>query len=195
MDDLGFDARIWRLEQLLVDSQGKEAPKGDDAQHSVALRSRIAKLQNELDNCLADDKSLRDFVEKYEKHDKILNPVATQFAVEQELLDATTKKELVLAASEDLDAFANQLKQIKALEHVLESSDIAAVDTLVTELRPLESKHRLQSQELTQTSKNLSQLMENYNGIVNTVSEIFISWDQMLTTLETQVSISERGKA
>jgi hypothetical protein len=64
MDDLGFDARIWRLEQLLVDSQGKEAPKGDDAQHSVALRSRIAKLQNELDNCLADDKSLRDFVEK-----------------------------------------------------------------------------------------------------------------------------------
>lgn len=51
--------------------------------------------------------------------------MATQFAVEQELLDATTKKELVLAASEDLDAFANQLKQIKALEHVLESSDIA----------------------------------------------------------------------
>jgi hypothetical protein len=59
------------------------------------------------------------------KHEPILNPMATPFAVEQELLDSTTKKELVLAASEDLETFANQLKQIKALDHVLESSDIA----------------------------------------------------------------------
>lgn len=51
--------------------------------------------------------------------------MASPFAVEQELLDITTKKELVLAASEELTAFANQLKQIKALEHVLESSDIS----------------------------------------------------------------------
>jgi hypothetical protein len=53
--------------------------------------------------------------------------MATPFAVEQELLDSTTKKELVLAASEDLETFANQLKQIKALDHVLESSDIAGL--------------------------------------------------------------------
>ncbi|CAO3688147.1 unnamed protein product [Umbelopsis vinacea] len=125
--------------------------------------------------------------------------MATPFAVEQELLDSTTKKELVLAASEDLETFANQLKQIKALEHVLESSDIAdyrvAVEHLATELQPIESKHRLQSHELAQSAKILSQLMENYNGIVNTVSEIFISWDQMLSTLEKQIAVAERGRA
>jgi len=60
-----------------------------------------------------------------DKHENVLNPTASPFAVEQELLDVTTKKELVLAASDELEAFANQLKQIKALEHVLESSDIS----------------------------------------------------------------------
>jgi Dynactin subunit p22 len=128
-----------------------------------------------------------------DKHENILNPIASPFAVEQELLDITTKKELVLAASEELEVFANQLKQIKALEHVLESSNIlgwlkeitdltlcafllnqafpnrhpTAVDDLAIKLQPLEAKHKLQSQALSQTSKSLSQLMENYNGIVS----------------------------
>ncbi|KAH8548352.1 hypothetical protein BGW37DRAFT_180429 [Umbelopsis sp. PMI_123] len=195
MDNLGFDARVWRLEQLLVNLPSKDSGSNAITYENEVLSDRIAKLQNELESVLMDDKALRDFVEKYSKHEKILNPMATPFAVEQELLDSTTKKELVLAASEELEIFASQLKQIKALEHVLESSDIAAVDHLAVELQPLDAKHRLQTQALSQTSKNMTQLMENYNGIVNTVSEIFISWDQMLSTLETQITIAERAKA
>lgn len=42
-----------------------------------------------------------------------------------------------------------------------------AVEHLATELQPIESKHRLQSHELAQSAKILSQLMENYNGIVS----------------------------
>ncbi|KAG2172162.1 hypothetical protein INT44_005533 [Umbelopsis vinacea] len=194
MDDLGFDARIWRLEQLLVDLPSKDSLNNESMYENEGLSERISKLQNELESVLVDDKALRDFVDKYEKHENVLNPMASPFAVEQELLDITTKKELVLAAGEELVAFANQLKQIKALEHVLESSDISAVDELAIKLRPLEAKHKLQSQALSQTSKNLSQLMENYNGTVNTLSEIFINWDQMLSTLETHVTLAERGK-
>jgi hypothetical protein len=150
MDNLGFDARVWRLEQLLVNLPSKDSGSNAITYENEVLSDRIAKLQNELESVLMDDKALRDFVEKckyklweariYEywnsidrqnwtdldsKHEKILNPMATPFAVEQELLDSTTKKELVLAASEELETFASQLKQIKALEHVLESSDIA----------------------------------------------------------------------
>ncbi|CAO3666530.1 unnamed protein product [Umbelopsis ramanniana] len=167
MDDFGFDARVWRLEQLLVDLPAKESIKNESMYENEGLSDRIMKLQNDLESVLVDDKALRDFVDKYDKHENVLNPTASPFAVEQELLDITTKKELVLEASEELTAFANQLKQIKALEHVLESSDISAVDDLAIKLRPLEAKHKLQSQALSQTSKNLSQLMENYNGTVS----------------------------
>lgn len=59
------------------------------------------------------------------KYEKLLNPSSTSFAVEEELLDSTTKRELILAASSDLESFATQIKQIQSLEHVVESSDIS----------------------------------------------------------------------
>jgi hypothetical protein len=64
MDDLGFDARVWRLEQLLVDLPSKDSVKNESMYENEGLSERISKLQNELEGVLVDDKALRDFVEK-----------------------------------------------------------------------------------------------------------------------------------
>ncbi|KAJ2964091.1 hypothetical protein NQZ79_g935 [Umbelopsis isabellina] len=167
MDEHGFGDRIWRLERLLEDLPAKETVEGEESLESTALYNRLYNLQDALDNCLADDMALRTFIERYGKYEKLLNPSSTSFAVEEELLDSTTKRELILAASSDLESFATQIKQIQSLEHVVESSDISAVDELAVQLRPLVSKHRMQSQEAVQTSKQLTQLMGNYNSIVS----------------------------
>ncbi|KAG2181240.1 hypothetical protein INT43_008823 [Umbelopsis isabellina] len=125
MDEHGFGDRIWRLERLLEDLPSKETVEGDEPLETMALYNRLYNLQDALDNCLADDTALRTFIERYGKYEKLLNPSSTSFAVEEELLDSTTKKELILAASSDLEAFATQIKQIQSLEHVVESSDIS----------------------------------------------------------------------
>ncbi|CAM0137503.1 hypothetical protein VKS41_003132 [Umbelopsis sp. WA50703] len=125
MDEHGFDDRIWRLERLLEDLPSKETAEREGSLESTALYNRISNLQDALQNCIADDMALRTFMERYSKHEKLLNPSSTSFAVEQELLDSTTKKELILAASSELEAFSTQIKHIQSLEHVVESSDIS----------------------------------------------------------------------
>lgn len=42
-----------------------------------------------------------------------------------------------------------------------------ALDTLGAELRPLEAKHMEQTKQLEQITLQVSQAMENYNGIVS----------------------------
>jgi hypothetical protein len=64
MDDFGFDARVWRLEQLLVDLSAKNITKNESMYENEGLSDRIMKLQNDLEGVLVDDKALRDFVDK-----------------------------------------------------------------------------------------------------------------------------------
>lgn len=64
MDDFGFDARVWRLEQLLVDLPAGDSTKNESMYENEGLSDRIMKLQNDLESVLVDDKALREFVEK-----------------------------------------------------------------------------------------------------------------------------------
>ena len=43
--------------------------------------------------------------------------------MERELLTTDTKLELLLAASDDLEKFAAQVRQVKSLEHVVSGSE------------------------------------------------------------------------
>lgn len=56
-------------------------------------------------------------------HSKVLNPATSTFALEREVLAPEVKLELLLAAQEDLEKFAHEVKQIKDLEHVVSGSD------------------------------------------------------------------------
>lgn len=44
---------------------------------------------------------------------------------------------------------------------------MVALDTLGAELRPLEAKHMEQTKQLEQVTLQVSQAMENYNGLVS----------------------------
>lgn len=115
--------------------------------------------------------------------------------MEREILAPDVKLELLLTAQEDLEKFAQEVKQVKDLEYVVSGTEFDVIDTLGPKLSPLEVTHTEQVTELNNLTKQISQFMERYNGTVNTLSEIFISWDSILTNMETHITALERQKA
>ncbi|CAO3599648.1 unnamed protein product [Absidia cylindrospora] len=100
-------------------------------------------------------------------YSKLLNPVNSTYDMERQLLQPETKMELVLAAYDDLERLANEVKQIKALEHVVNGSDFEAVEKLGPQLTPLELAHGEQAYQLANVTARISQAMDSYNGIVS----------------------------
>ncbi|CDH56274.1 hypothetical protein RO3G_02478 [Lichtheimia corymbifera JMRC:FSU:9682] len=189
MDEHGFETRLRHLEHVLA-GRANSIPRNT----KTTLLKRIDGLKKELNNVYRSNKLMHDFVDKYEPHAKVLDPTDSSLALERELLTTDTKLELILAAYDDMERFASQVKQVKSLEHVVSGSEYDALDTLGAELRPLEAKHMEQTKQLEQITLQVSQAMENYNGIINTLSEIFIAWDDILNTMEAHVSAIERQR-
>lgn len=53
----------------------------------------------------------------------MLNPAESSLALEREILTPDTKLELVMAAYDDLEKYASEIKQVKSLEHVMSGTE------------------------------------------------------------------------
>ncbi|KAI8377955.1 uncharacterized protein BYT42DRAFT_362914 [Radiomyces spectabilis] len=191
MDEHGFVARLRHLEHILVGQQVSHLSR--DTQ--LTLLKRVHALKSELNNVYKNNKTLQAFMDKYDAHAKLLNPNESSLAMEHALLTPETKLELVLAAQDELETFAADIKQVKSLEHVVSGTEFEVVEKQGAELSCLEVAHAEQAKQLAITTQKLSSTMDTYNGVINTLSEIFISWDDILTTMETHVAALERQKA
>ncbi|KAI8981853.1 hypothetical protein BDF20DRAFT_863600 [Mycotypha africana] len=192
MDEYGFGARLRHLEYILF---GQQEQYSNTTLNEATVPERLEALQKELNNVYRQNKPIKDFIRKYEAHSEKLNPVTSTFMLERENLASDVKVELLLNAQEDIEKFAKEVKQIKDLEYVINGSDLAAVDTLEPKLAPLEMSHTDQVTELHRLTKQITDFMERYNGTVNTLSEIFISWDNILTGVETHLLNLERQRS
>ncbi|CEP14752.1 hypothetical protein [Parasitella parasitica] len=188
MDEHGFEARLRHLEHVLLGQNSTQVKSTDET-----LIKRVQALQKELDTLYKNNKAIKDFVTKYETHAKLLNPNTSTYIMEREILAPDVKLELLLTANDDLEKFAQEVKQVKDLDYVVSGSNFD--ETLGPKLAPLEVTHADQTSELNQITKQVSDFMERYNHIVNTLSEIFIQWDHILTNMESHVCVLERQKA
>ncbi|CAO0799388.1 unnamed protein product [Mucor circinelloides] len=189
MDEHGFEARLRHLEHVLL-GQNNTQLKGSNE----TLIKRVEALQKELDAVYKNNKPIRDFVTKYDVHAKLLNPNTSTYTMEREILAPDVKLELLLTANDDLEKFAQEVKQVKDLEYVVSGSEFEVIETLGPKLASLEVTHTDQISELNQITKQVSDFMERYNHTVNTLSEIFIQWDHILTNMESHVGALERQK-
>ncbi|KAI8071810.1 hypothetical protein BC940DRAFT_293795 [Gongronella butleri] len=187
MDTYGFDTRLRHLEHIV----GSEKLGPDDA----TLVHQTHTLNKELQALYKANKHLQEFQQKYEPYHKLLNPTQSSLELERELLQPETKLELVLAAHDDMEQLAKTLQQVKQLEHVVNSKDYQHVDQLARELAPLEVAHSEQCHSLGKVTSDISSTMNQYNKLINTLSEIFIAWDDLLSSMEQHVSALEKGNA
>ncbi|KAI9470109.1 MAG: hypothetical protein EXX96DRAFT_588824 [Benjaminiella poitrasii] len=186
-NEFGFETRLRYLEHVLLNQQQQQQQTDEES-----IVKRIQTLMKNVDTIYKSNKPIKDFITKYEAHANILNPNKSSFALERDILSPDVKLELVLSAQEDLERFAKEVKQVKDLEDVVSGKGFDVVESLQPTLSRLEGQHEGQMNELNQLTKQLTDFMERYNGMVNTLSEIFISWDHILTSMENHVSSLER---
>ncbi|KAI7898426.1 uncharacterized protein BX663DRAFT_443130 [Cokeromyces recurvatus] len=189
-DEYGFETRLRYLEHILLGQQQQQQKDVDEN-----ILKRIQALLKNMDAVYKTNKSIKDFITKYDMHANILNPSNSSFALEREVLAPDVKLELVLCAQQDLEKFANEVKQVKDLEYVVSGKRFDVIESLAPQLSTLEVKHEKQIDKVNELTRQITDFMERYNGMVNTLSEIFISWDHILTNIETHVSTLERNNS
>ncbi|KAF9184361.1 hypothetical protein BGZ51_003382 [Haplosporangium sp. Z 767] len=113
---------------------------------------------------------------------------------DRELLTLQSKLELILAAQEELQKLAEESKDIQNLQRCAEIGGLKNVESQYPILARLETIHIEQCQESNTISDKMNKLTDDYNGLINTLSEVFLSWDALLSAAELKVSEVERTK-
>jgi len=114
--------------------------------------------------------------------------------MERVILTPEAKAEIVASSAEELGLVAENLKQIDELQSIIEAPEFKGLDKFLPQLTPVETIHVDQTAKSNEVSARVTHLLEKYNGIVNTLSEIFISWDHILSAIDANISALERAR-
>ncbi|KAI1310507.1 hypothetical protein EDD11_003745 [Mortierella claussenii] len=158
-----------------------------------SLSRRIQKIETRLWTTLKERKPIDEFLQKYESSKLINTPYGSHS--DRELLSLQAKTELILAAQEDLQKLAEESKEIQSLQRCADIGGLKNVESQYPVLSKLETIHIDQFQETNKVSDRMNKLTDDYNTLINTLSEVFLSWDALLTAAELKVAEVERSRS
>ncbi|KAG0244860.1 hypothetical protein B0O80DRAFT_494013 [Mortierella sp. GBAus27b] len=156
-----------------------------------SLSRRVQKVDTSFWGAVKERK-IEEFLQKYETS-KLMSSLHGSHS-DRELLTLQAKSELVLAAPDDLQKLAEESKEIQALQQCAEIGGLKNVEPQYPLLSKLETIHIEQHQQSNAASDRINKLTDDYNALINTLSEVFLSWDSLLTAAELKVSEAERTR-
>ncbi|CAO3571299.1 unnamed protein product [Mortierella alpina] len=157
-----------------------------------SLSRRIQNIETNLWAAAKERKPTEEFLLKYEASNLV--PSLNGSHSDRELLTLQAKAELILAAQEELHKLAEESKEIQNLQRCAEIGGLKNVESQYPVLSQLETVHIEQCQESNKISDRMNKLTDDYNSLINTLSEVFLSWDALLTAAEIKVSEVERSR-
>ncbi|KAF9131252.1 hypothetical protein BGW39_002035 [Mortierella sp. 14UC] len=157
-----------------------------------SLSRRVQKIETRLWAAAKERKPTEEFLQKYESSNLITPPNGSHS--DKELLTLLAKTELILAAQEELLKLSEESKDIQSLQRCAEIGGLKNVESQYPVLSKLETIHIEQCQESNKVSDRMNKLTDDYNGLINTLSEVFLSWDALLTAAELKVSEVEKSR-
>ncbi|KAF9402496.1 Dynactin subunit 3 [Podila epigama] len=166
-----------------------------DPQHTPgSLSRRVQKIETAFWAAAKERKpSFEEFLNKLNGSSKLVDSPYSSHS-DRDLLTLQAKTELVLAAQEELEKLAQDSKEIQNLQRCAELGGLKNVASEYPTLAKLETVHIEQSQACNKVSDKMNKLTDDYNGLINTLSEVFISWDALLTVAEQKVAEVERSR-
>ncbi|KAF9544102.1 hypothetical protein EC957_012397 [Mortierella hygrophila] len=157
-----------------------------------SLSRRIQKIETTLWAAAKERKPTEEFLQKYEASN-LITPANGSHS-DRELLTLLAKTELILAAQDELLKLSEESKDIQSLQRCAEIGGLKNVESQYPVLSKLETIHIEQCQESNIVSDRVNKLTDDYNGLINTLSEVFLSWDALLTAAELKVSEVEKSR-
>ncbi|KAI0683976.1 hypothetical protein BC835DRAFT_1294439 [Cytidiella melzeri] len=197
--EVAFELRTRLLETIVLGSQ-----QSNRNVKATPLARDIEDLQKKLDAAVqgSGSDSLRWFVENYDQYKQYLTPA---FALSGTVPTSTSLYENM--SPSELEAFLNEMdpdiraadRDLREIE-MLEKKDVTAANKL-PEYRKLQPRldlllqaseeNRIKHAELEQ---RIAKVMNQYATTTDTLSELFVAWDDTLYDAESQVAKLHRDR-
>ncbi|GBE86254.1 hypothetical protein BKA93DRAFT_816524 [Sparassis latifolia] len=203
---LSLDLRIRWLEALLYGAQQDGRERGGAKAHELkkgeTLMRRAEELQRKVDGIVQSNDGLKKFMEHYDQHAHLLTPA---FALSGTLPTAApTYENMSLSELEaflvemepDIRAADRDLREISLLESkgVTGAGKLADYKILQPRLEALVQAHTEDLEKAADLEKRIAALMDRYATSVDTLSELFVAWDDAVREAEDHVAKLERDR-
>lgn len=205
-DDVAIQTRLALVELLTLGST-QPAPRTADARATVpkptgSIVERARQANETLNERVQRFKPIVQFIQEYESNLSLLRPNEQQSTnaqnptVLQQTVDVESTAALLLEAQSDLMQFERDMRLI----HTFNDRDVAGagklveLQTLRPRIRALEEQiaRRLSSQD--EIERKVLSLVQRYTQQTDTLSELFIHWDRILTEIEDGLGQMERER-
>ncbi|KAK4703619.1 hypothetical protein P7C70_g2597, partial [Phenoliferia sp. Uapishka_3] len=191
---LALDLRLRFLSTLLTGSLAPSRNQSD----AISLTRRAdliqARLKEALDTGGGGD-AVRRFVQGYELNAPLLRlPPAPSLALEE--MSPQAKVALILESEGEIRQLERELREVETLEHrgVVGSGNLADHEGLKPALAEVKANVTPQITSYSSLEARTNALLSRYNEYIDTLSEIFISWNDIISSAEEEITKLEKER-
>ncbi|BGP13615.1 hypothetical protein JCM10213_007791 [Rhodosporidiobolus nylandii] len=209
---LSLSLRLRFLEQLLrpTSSPAHTSP----APSAVPLARRIGQVQEQLRTALGGaagsggqgsagagggSEAVRRFVQNYDLNAPLLSvaPVPFDAGAEGEATSPKAKVALILEAEQEIRQLEKELRGIAVVDErgVVGAGKLGEHESLKPTLAALRTSTQPVSSAYSSLEARTTALLQQYNDYISTLSELFVTWNDVLSEAEDAVTKLEREQA
>ncbi|KAJ1791200.1 hypothetical protein LPJ59_005029 [Coemansia sp. RSA 2399] len=179
MDDL-----VARLETLERGVYSNAKSSADN--ESENLVGQVALIERQLSKALSENAALSIGLEKYEKLKDIIDADG-DLERDRQLLGIGAKTELILLSGSASQTISD-MRTISDMQSKINQPEYAKAAEQHAKTRVVEQQHIAQASEFRKVVADVSSVIDKYYAETEVLSEMFIQWDQALTTIERKVT-------
>ncbi|XP_042231308.1 uncharacterized protein LOC121872561 [Homarus americanus] len=168
-----LEERVKKLEEKIF------GPLPKDAEYPEVV-STLASLGGQLGSALGTRDRMMMVMKRLDELERYLDP---SYGESLELSD-NVKLDLVLAREEQLRNQYQHLNTMNSLKNVLDSQHITDSANLGDELIQIANRHSQDEEAASQQSVQIKNMLDQYNAIINILTETFIKMDEVVTKAE-----------
>ncbi|KAG8984014.1 hypothetical protein FRB90_005622, partial [Tulasnella sp. 427] len=191
------------LEALVIGLKSVTDPKAvGEATHPQDLFQHAEEVQIKLHDAIENNDSCRKFIKNYNQYAHLLSPAAAISPVgsaEVPTYDAMPDQEFETLLAElepDIRAADRDLLEIDDLDHkgVSAAGKLPEHEALKGRLQALELASQQDLEMYDQIEARISRVLQSYASHVTILSELFVSWNDLLGEAEDRVEQLETAK-
>ncbi|GAA5983415.1 hypothetical protein JCM5350_007642 [Sporobolomyces pararoseus] len=193
---LALDLRLRFIESLI----SPNSQSSSNSSTSVSLARRVSHIEAQLKQALesvGSTDALRRFVQNYDSNSPLLSvaPLPMNLPDSNEM-SIEAKVSLILEAENEIKTLERDLREIEVLNQrgVVEAGKLPEHEKLKGPLDQLANDTKPVATAYMSLEDRTTVLLQRYNDYITELSELFISWNDLITEAEATVTKLEKQK-
>ncbi|GAA5954383.1 hypothetical protein JCM3765_004443 [Sporobolomyces pararoseus] len=193
---LALDLRLRFIESLI----SPDSRSSSKSSTSISLARRVSHVEAQLKQALESGGStdaIRRFVQNYDSNCPLLSvaPLPVNLPNSNEM-SVEAKVALVLEAENEIKILERDLREIETLNQrgVVEAGKLSEHEALKGPLEQLTEATKPVAETYSSLEDRTTVLLQQYNDYITELSELFISWNDLISEAEATVTKLEKQK-